>query len=535
MRLVAGLSIIVLLACDPPDDPYAFDITDAAVVDARAAGDAGPAAVTDWRQRPIYMVITDRFFNGDPQNDDAGKPDCFDPEGVRAFHGGDFAGLASAPRLDYLQQLGVGSVWITPVYEQVGCGYHGYWADFRVPDPGNLEPKLGTAAELETMIERLHQRGIRLVLDMVVNHSGRGATIVDQRPGWFHPQDGCGDLGPAEVYCPLSGLPDFAHEDPQVAAYVTGLSTSLIERFAVDGIRMDTAKHVARDYFRDHWFPAMRAVRPELFVIAEVFDASSAAAYTEYFDTGFDSVFQFAIREGLIDTFARSASTNSLADRVADAVSTLGIERATRSTLFLDNHDVPRWSENATTSPAETLRRYRLALAALFTLPGIPQLYYGDELGFTGNWPDNRRTMPAWVWTAQTRDGDYPEALPDPAGTFELVGKLSSIRAANPALWRGSYGELWRQNAGAPVYAFFRGHGDNRIVVVFNNGDTANDVSFRVADSPSLSAADRAALADGTVLDELLGAGAPAILAIKNGRGIVTMPAKSVGIYRALP
>lgn len=534
MRLVAGALVVAMLACDPPADSYGFDVADAASADAAAAGtDAGMGDTNDWRRRPIYMVMTDRFFDGDTQNDRLGDPDCFDPNGVRAFHGGDFAGLASPARLDYLDDLGVGAVWITPVYEQIGCGYHGYWADFRLPDPGNLEPKLGTPADFQHLIEQLHQHEIRLMLDMVVNHAGRGAAIASQRPAWFHPTDGCANLGPADVYCPLNGLPDFAHEKPDVAAYVTALSTSLAQRFAIDGVRMDTAKHVPRSYFHDSWFPAMRAVRPDLFVVAEVFDASSSAAYTDYYDAGFDSVFQFAVREGLIDTFARGASTNALADRVADAVDTLGIERATHTTLFLDNHDVPRWSEMSDAAPAETLRRYRLALAALFTLPGIPQLYYGDELGFTGSWPDNRRTMPSWVWTATSRAGDHSEALPDPSGTYAWVQTLSTLRAANPALWRGSYCELWRQNAGAPLYVFFRGDGDNRIVVAFNNGDAATEVRFRLSDNPGLSTTDREALTDGTVLHDLLGGGAPATLRIENGRGVVTLPGKTVGLYRA--
>ncbi len=535
----AGVALALALSmswsCAPPPDPFQFDVSDAAVHDADVRVDAGgTSGEADWRRRPIYMVMTDRFANGDPTNDLFGDPDCFDPDGDRAFHGGDFAGLAGIRALDYLQQLGVGTVWMTPIYEQVGCGYHGYWADFRVPDPGGLEPKLGTDDDFRSLIDRLHDRDMRLMLDMIVNHSGRGATIVGQRPDWFHDADGCEKLGSSEVFCPLSGLPDFAHEQPEVSAYVTALSTSLLDKFAVDGIRMDTAKHVARDYFRDEWFPAVRAVR-DLFIVAEVFDASGAGVYEEYYEAGFDSVFHFAVRQGLIDTFAKGASTNVLADRVKDSIDKLGLERATHATLFLDNHDVPRWSEESSASASETLKRYRLALAAMFTLPGIPQLYYGDELGFTGGWPHNRRSMPEWVWTAETRAGNHPEALPDPAGTFNYVRSLAMIRRDNPALWRGSYAELWRQNAGAAMYVYFRGYGDNRIIVVINNGGGAAEVSFRVSDSQSLSPSDRQALSDGTVLQELLGAGAPATMSIVDGRGVVTMPGRSLGIYRVTP
>lgn len=515
-------------ACSGPASQPALD---ANVRDAVPAVDAAPVPQGfDWRQRPIYMVMVDRFTNGDASNDDLGTPDCFDPQGIRAHHGGDLVGLGA--RADYLAELGVGAVWITPLYEQIGCGYHGYWANYRDPDPRAMDPKFGTEPELDALIDVLHGENIRFMLDMIVNHSGRGAAIVDQHPDWFHPSEGCEQLGPPEVTCPLSGLPDFAQEIDEVAAYVTDISGAWLSRFDIDGVRMDTAKHVAREYFHDHWFPRARAERPDLFVVAEVFDASSAGVYAEYYDAGFDSVFHFAVRQGLIDVFARDASTNVLGDRVHDSIDALGQERTLRATLFLDNHDVPRWSEEVNGSPDSTLRRYRLALAALFTLPGVPQLYYGDELGLTGSWPDNRRDMPAWAWTADDRAGDHPEALPDSGGTYDHVERLIDVRASNPALWRGRYSELWRQNGGDPVFAFFRADGDNRIVVVFNNGDAPTQVSFRVVDSAALSDADKAAMPEGTELDELLGAGAPATLVVEGGRGVVTMPARSVGIYR---
>ncbi|HUH05105.1 MAG TPA: alpha-amylase family glycosyl hydrolase, partial [Kofleriaceae bacterium] len=326
MRILAPLLLLLQIACSPPGSAAAGD--DAAAVPADAARPAADAAVvppveTDWRARPIYMVLTDRFANGDASNDDLGVPGCFDPQAERSFHGGDLAGLRQ--RADYLAELGVGTLWITPLYEQVGCGYHGYWADYRVPDPRLVEPRLGGDADVDALIEALHARGIGLMLDMIVNHAGRGATIVDQHPDWFHSSSNCAELGPPEIYCPLAGLPDFAHENEEVATFVTDISAAWLRRFEVDGVRMDTAKHVTREYFRDHWFPRMRAERPGLVVIAEVFDASGAGVYQEYFEAGFDSAFHFALRQGLIDVFGRDASTNVLADRVRDSVDTLGL------------------------------------------------------------------------------------------------------------------------------------------------------------------------------------------------------------------
>lgn len=534
MRILAPLLLLVQVACSPPASSDAGD--DAAAVPSDATNPAPDAAVippveADWRARPIYMVLTDRFANGDSSNDDLGVPGCFDPQAERSFHGGDLAGLRQ--RADYLAELGVGTLWITPLYEQVGCGYHGYWADYQVPDPRLVEPRLGDDSEVDALIESLHARGMGLMLDMIVNHSGRGATIVGQHPDWFHSSSNCAELGPTEIYCPLSGLPDFAHENAEVATFVTDISAAWLRRFEVDGVRMDTAKHVTREYFRDHWFPRMRAERPGLVVIAEVFDASGAGVYEEYLDAGFDSAFHFALRQGLIDVFGRDASTNVLADRVRDSVETLGLDRALSMALFLDNHDVPRWTMDALGDAGAVLRRYRLALTALFTLPGVPQLYYGDELGMTGTWPDNRRDMPAWAWTAAGRAGEHAETLPDPAGTFDLVQRLGEIRRTTPALWRGSYVELWRQNAGPPTYVFFRGHGDSRVIVVLHNGDApSGELAVRIATAPHLSEPDRAAMPDGLQLVDVLGAGAPPTLRIEAGNARVTMPPRSAAIYR---
>jgi hypothetical protein len=122
--------------------------------------------------------------------------------------------------------------------------------------------------------------------------------------------------------------------------------------------------------------------------------------------------------------------------------------------------------------------------------------------------------------------------LPDAAGTFAYVQRLARIRRDNPALWRGSYVELWRQNGGPPTYVFFRGSGDSRVLVVMHNGDArSGDLEVRIATAPRLAEADRAALSDGTVLVDALGAGAPATLTIEGGNVRIDLPPRSVGVY----
>jgi glycosidase len=177
-------------------------------------------------------------------------------------------------------------VWLTPVYTQVQgiagtggskrCGYHGYWPDFVDPPDGALEPKLGTETDLTGLISALHGRGMRVILDMVVNHAGYGARIWHQRRDWFHPPETCAAFGDPVIFCPLAGLPDFQQEHNDVSQYLIDESVSWVRRFRVDGIRMDTARHVPGPFFRDRWIPAIHRVRPDLFLLAEAFLEHSA-------------------------------------------------------------------------------------------------------------------------------------------------------------------------------------------------------------------------------------------------------------------
>ncbi|MFC6750341.1 CBM20 domain-containing protein [Deinococcus aquaticus] len=171
------------------------------------------------------------------------------------------------------------------------------------------------------------------------------------------------------------------------------------------------------------------------------------------------------------------------------------------------------------------------------TLPGIPQLYYGNELGMYGaNDPDNRRDMPAWAWTDTGRgaaQANFMAGGGTPKNTYDLTRKLTGIRKANAALWKGNYAELWRPNGGQNVYAFYRGSGTNRVVVVVNTSASAATVNLDLQGNTGISAADRSALSNGTVFNDLLAEGAPASATVTAGKLPVTIGAGRMGIYRA--
>src|SRR5262249_12798829 len=160
-------------------------------------------------------------------------------------------------------------------------------------------------------------------LDMVVNHAGDTSRIPHQHPDWFHTLDSCAALGPSQVYCPLDHHPDFAQEKPEVAAYLSDLEARAVARYKLDGIRMDTAKHVPATYFHDSFFPAVRAAG-SLFVIAEIFDQGSTAQFPAYLDAGFDGAFHYPLYAALADAIGRGGSTDRIASAVAEAIGRLG-------------------------------------------------------------------------------------------------------------------------------------------------------------------------------------------------------------------
>jgi glycosidase len=477
---------------------------------------------SSWLGQVVYLVMPDRFENGDPGNDEHGAPGCFDRSNPSKFHGGDLAGLRK--RIPYLRELGVTAVWITPPVKQSPdrCGYHGYWADFAAPDDGAVEPELGTADDLRALAADLHAAGMRLVLDMVVNHAGREARVVAQHPDWFHDPRTCAQLGDAKVYCPVGGkpLPDFAQENPAVSAYLTSLSVSWLARSGADAIRMDTVKHVLPSYWASSWFPAVREAHPGVFVVGEVFDQSGPRTLAPYLDEGFDSLFDYPRRPAMLSVFTKGGSVDALADVVAQSISTYGVDRAKTMMTFLDNHDVPRFASEfpAGTSDEVVERMSALAEGALFTLPGIPQLTWGDELAMRGGAdPDNRHDMPAWAWSAESRRGTHPEAVGDGQAAFARAQKLIALRKAHPALQGGSYEELARKGTGAAnVLAFERALGGDRVVVVINPGEAASVVV-------PVKGAER--------FVDRLGEGAPSRIVVASGSAALALPARTMGLY----
>ena len=350
----------------------------------------------------IYFIVTDRFCDGDSAN--SFGTDKTDP---RRYHGGDFKGIID--RIDYLQGLGVTALWITPVYLNIGRfgnsdGYHGYWAlDFERIDPHLYTERIdyipGSRKYLKNLCSTLHDNGIQLILDVVVNHTGYHNQAYRDYCNKKIPEHWFNTGGGGEKETPLAGLPDLDHDNPDVRDYFVNNIVEWIEETGIDAIRMDTVKHV-EDAFWYAFKSYVKGRHRSVTLIGEVldpYDIGKIAAYQTRHD--FDTLFDFPLCSEIKNTFIHNASMTRLARPRLSEAETPGIldkdtryyANANRLVTLLDNHDLParikteilnRWGH---WDRRRANRILKLCLTFLFTTRGIPQLYYGTEIGLEGD------------------------------------------------------------------------------------------------------------------------------------------------------
>ncbi|CAM2006050.1 alpha-amylase family glycosyl hydrolase [Acanthopleuribacter pedis] len=444
----------------------------------------------DWADEVLYFVVLDRFADGDPRNNRD-----VDIKAKGTFHGGDLLGLTQ--RLDDLQDLGVTAVWLTPVVKNIDhyvdgvgfpdWGYHGYWAD----DFHKIDDRFGTEAELKTLVDEAHKRGIKILLDVVYNHAGYGAAYLkqDHANEWFRTgrrQSPCGDDPITQC---LSGLPDFKTDNDEVVEYLFKAHLGLAKRVGLDGFRLDTVKHVEHEFWQKHRARADKELGPSFFLLGEVWggDYKVLDPYFENdeMDAGFDfsfagNVLGFVNGRGRTIAFSRYLLKRH---RVRD-----GFHLA----HYLSSHDVPGFLYQLKGDKT----KFKLAAALKFTSAGIPTIYYGEEVGrLGGDWPDNRSDMP---W------GDRPippgKGLPRDEAMYAYYRKLIQIRKQHPVLALGDYQELhtdgellvFARHAAAGktvIVAVNRGAEPLEVTVPFPKGLSEGPLKDLLGDAPVASSA----------------------------------------------
>ncbi len=543
-----------------------------------AAFAAAPAPATgdlhvpspQWRDQVVYFVMTDRFDDGDPANDDQGTGE-YDPADGAKFSGGDLAGLAR--RLGYIQGLGATAVWITPPVANQWWnprvrygGYHGYWAsDFTAVDP-----HLGNLDDYRALSRALHGRGMYLVQDVVLNHVGdwfsypRGWTPGKPAEGFVLTPDGQGRTAPAQApfsrndardpaqraegvyhWTPditdyddprqlsdwqLAGLDDLDTAKPEVRRALRAAYGGWIRDVGVDAFRLDTAFYVPhadlRDFMRsdDPQAPGMaRAAaatgRDHFLVFGEGFGIDRGCedvqerrieGYVRDADGPvLPGMLNFPLYGALSEVFARGAPTARLGCRIR-----LGMQRHAHPELmpsFVDNHDVDRFLAGGSEAALKQ------ALLAIMTLPGIPVVYYGTEQGFTGQ----RAAMFAGGYGSGGRDHFDAQAP-----LYRYLQGAIALRRHHKVFSRGTPTVLREDAAGAGAFAYRMDGEDGAALVAFNTAD--HEVLLDNLDT---------GLPPGSVLRGLFGiGGTPADLAVgRDGKASLRLPARSGDAWQASP
>jgi glycosidase len=499
----------------------------------------------------MYLIMPDRFANGDPTNDEpAEAPGSHDRAKPRAYHGGDLRGIKN--HLPYLKELGVTTLWLTPIVKNGAAqDYHGYGA----VDLYAVEPHLGTLQDYQELVAAAHQQHMKVFFDAVPNHVGPKHPWAANAPlpDWFHgtlqhhldsfspvkgsfygrPSGQATGNDPFEAlvdpYAPLSMkknltegwffgvLPDMNTENPMVAQYLLQNSIWWTEASGLDGFRVDTFPYVSRKFWAE-WHAGLRRIYPYLTTIGEVFHPDPSV--TSFFvggvkrydgidsglSTEFDFPTYFTIREVLLQ--------NAPVGRIADVLRHDSLYVHPEMLVpFFANHDVPRFASAAGSSAA----KQKLAFGLTLTLRGIPELYYGDEIGMPGGAdPDNRRDFPGG-WIGDSNDAFTPAGRTrEQQEIFAYVQSLLKFRGEHEAL-RG--GRLWHLASDETSYVFVRESEEERLVVTFNNSGKPKELRIPLKDTPVQKAAEI----------QLVFGDAKAELA--SGEIHMTMPAQSISIF----
>jgi glycosidase len=330
----------------------------------------------------IYFVLVDRFFNGDPSND--GDADPSDPV---AWHGGDLEGVIQ--KLDHLQALGVETLWLSPIYASrsepwLGHGaFHGYW----VLDPAGFNARLANAETLARLRSAAHARGMKIMLDTVVNHVGYDTPMLKTHPEFFHAPKTIEDWNdPVQLVThQVHGLPDLAQERPAVAKYLLEQGHAWAQR--ADAFRLDAVKHVPLSFWA-RFNGAITRAHPEFMLLGEQFDGDPRRVDHTRRAGGFTHMFDFPLSFALRDVFCKDQPVGRIAAVLA--ADRLYEDAAGSLVTFIDNHDLPRVRSLC----GGDLRKVQHALTAQYALRGTVALNYGTEAGLLGDGePQNRGDM----------------------------------------------------------------------------------------------------------------------------------------------
>jgi cyclomaltodextrinase len=429
----------------------------------------------DWVKHAVfYQIFPERFANGDKTNDPANIQPWDASPTLHNLMGGDLQGIID--KLDYLQELGVTALYLNPIFQATTS--HKY----NTLDYYKIDPHFGTLETFHRLVEGLHSRGMKLILDAVFNHCGRGFfafhDIIENGShspylNWFHvsrfPIHPYESRYPAnyKTWWDFRELPKFNTDNPAVRQYLLGVARYWIEQGA-DGWRLDVPNEIDDHDFWREFRQVVKQANPEAYIVGEIWTDGSPWLQGDQFD----AVMNYLFRDLCTDFFATYKTRAGEFGAGIDRLITLYHPEVTYAQFnLLGSHDTMRFMTAAMEAGQWAEERVKLAVLMKMTFPGPPCIYYGDEVGVEGGKdPDCRRTFP-WdkpeTWNHTLRD---------------CTKQYVALRHAHPALRTGHFTTLL-SDSDMNVYACARWNDDEQLVIIFNNSPTTWVLDLPLAES----------------------------------------------------
>ena len=446
----------------------------------------------DWDEAVIYFAVTDRFFDGDAENNNAyGVGDYnIGEKGGSSYHGGDFAGLNQ--KLDYLKDLGVNTIWITPIVENITedqhdnktdtatYGYHGYWAS----DFTKLNKHLGTEQQFKALLDAAHSKGMKIMVDVVLNHAGYGTekyfnSILTDADGNSISmiRDSNNTISGDDKYDSLSDLPDFVTENKAVTDQLVTWQTEWMSKYSIDYYRVDTVKHVETTTW-EAFKNSLTKVNPDFKMIGEYSGAGYANNAGELGTGSMDALLDFDFND-----FAQKFVTGDISGVESSLQKRNGaINNTATMGSFLSSHDEDslqyKLVNESKLSEEEAYNLMKVAATLQITAKGQPVLYYGEEIGQGGanNWP----------LQTNRRDFDWTELEKQKADSNSIYNHYKTMLAI-----RNTYTDVFARGNRSTVAAsdaegyevISRSYGNSTLYVGMNVKEAEKEVVIPVAES----------------------------------------------------
>jgi glycosidase len=443
----------------------------------------------------IYLLMPDRFANGNPDNDTIeGMLEAADRTIPSGRHGGDLKGVQN--NLEYIKELGMTAVWLTPVFENdMKTEYHGYHG-YAATDMYKVDRRFGTNDEFVSFVKASHDKGLKVIMDMIHNHIGDQHWWMKDLPfkDWVHDQSKYGNTSfrgvvASDPYASsydkdklvkgwfVNEMPDLNQHNEELAFYLIQNTLWWIEYSGVDGIRMDTYVYPYADYMA-RWAKEVLNAYPNFNIVGESWvETVPHEAYWQEdkegegdgYNSNLPSVTDFQIHFALRDAFTQDFGWDSGIMKLYYAISQDRLySDPKKNVIFMDNHDISRFFATVN----RDMDKFKMAYAYLLTTRGIPQVYYGTELALDqtqfdgdgykradmiGGWPGDKRS----VFNQSGRSASENDM-------FNYVAKLTNWRKTSKAIHDGQLMHFLPENN---IYTYFRYLDGERVMVIMNAND----------------------------------------------------------------